>query len=129
MRRSLTLVLVLALVLGSFTASALASKGQGNGNGRGNIPPAVMVVTPNPLSAFGGIYAVTGSGFNPNQRVVLNESRPTCCASFNVMADSAGNISFARSSGYPGTYELTAWQKKHKRYWVMAEVTFEVVDD
>lgn len=130
-------VLILLLVL-ALAVPALAAKGGNNGNpngkgggqgGGGNTPPAAMSVAPNPVSAFGATFTVTGDGFRPNSWVHMTEASPFCCAAYNVMADANGSISYTRITGYPGTYAIAARQLDGKKYKLMASVDFPVVGD
>ncbi len=120
---------MVVLVAATATTPALAGKG-GKGKGRGgkDTPSATLSVSPDPVSAWGGIYSVTGSGFMPNKVVSINTADPGCCLAFNVWADGSGNISFSRMAAAPGTYTIDAYQKSGKKLVLMGTISFQVVE-
>ena len=111
----LTLAFGMAIATGSGSPvsgnSVLAGRGgHGGGGGKpGGGSSAALVVTPNPV-AVGGSFTVTGSGFPAGRLVAIAWANPGCCVSFNVAADSAGNISFSRTAGFAGSHALRAYQ-------------------
>lgn len=132
--RSALVALMAVLLMALTVAPAIAAKGGNGGGGKGGggrttTYSATLVVNPDPVSAFGGTYHVTGTGFAPDQIVAINEGRPNCCTAYNVMADSNGNVSFTRSAWYEGEYSIKAMQKFGRKYQTMAYVTFSVVAD
>lgn len=134
MRKSIFVAVLVALILALGSGAATVhgnGKGKGGGGnmgGGGKTPPAVMVVTPDPADAYGGSYTITGSGFKAGQWVHMTEASPYCCSAHNVMADGSGSITYTRTTGYPGTYTITARQLDGRKYKVMAEVSFDVLD-
>ena len=90
--------------------SVLAGRGgHGGGGGKPGGSSATLVVTPSSV-AVGGSFTVTGSGFPAGKLVAIAWANPGCCVSFNVAADSAGNIAFSRTAGFAGTHALRAYQ-------------------
>ena len=84
--------------------------GHGGGGGKpGGGSSATLVVTPSTV-AVGGSFTVTGSGFPGGKLVAVAWANPGCCVSFNVAADSSGNISFTRTAGFAGNHTLRAYQ-------------------
>jgi hypothetical protein len=123
-----TLAFAGALVTGASSPggaeNVLAAKG-GNGGGKPSGTSATLVVTPDPVIAGGAVYTVTGSGYPPGQLVPIALGNPGCCVSFNVLADSAGNIRFERATGFPGTYSIKAY-KVGRKVTLLAQTTFVV---
>ena len=90
--------------------SVFAGRGEGRGGGKpGGGTSATIVVTPSSV-AVGGSFTVTGSGYPAGKLVAIAWANPGCCVSFNVAADSAGNISFTRTAWFPGTHSLRSYQ-------------------
>ncbi len=85
---------------------------------------ASLTVLPNPVLAYGRIYYVLGSGFQPDEWVYFST---TCAGSFNRYADSSGKVLMARTSGYPGTCRYDAYQYSGHQLGLMATRTFSVV--
>ncbi len=124
--RIAALILAVALLAAMATTPALAAKG---GNGGGNdAPAATLTVSPDPVSAWGGVYAVNGSGFKPDKVVSINTADPGCCLAFDVWADSSGNVSFSRMAAAPGTYRIEAYQRSGRKLVLMGTVNFRVVE-
>lgn len=89
---------------------------------------AILKVDPDPANSAGASYKVTGSGFKVGTVVFLNISEPSCCASFAVSPDEAGNITFERETGKPGIYRVEAFQRIEGRFLPQATVYFEVTE-
>jgi hypothetical protein len=124
-----TLAFAGALVTGAASpggaGSVLAAKGGNGGGGKPSGTSATLVVTPDPVAAGGAVYTVTGSGYPPGQLVPIALGNPGCCVSFNVLADSAGNIRFERTTGFAGTYSIKAY-KVGRKVTLFAQTTFVV---
>lgn len=119
--------LITLLIFGLIAGTALGAKGGAGGGGSRS--PAALVVTPNPVDAYGADYSVTGSGFKPNTAVNIVISMPTCCAFFTVTADAEGDVWFVYSTGAPGTYQIDANQRLNgRKLTLMATTTFEVAE-
>lgn len=125
------LLLAVAFLAAMASTPALAAKG-GNGGGKGgggnHTPTATLSVSPDPVSAWGGLYTVTGSGFKPGKPVSINTADPGCCLAFDVWADSSGNVSFTRMAAGPGTYKIEAYQQSGRKLVLMATISFAVVE-
>lgn len=106
-----TLTLGLALVTGADPGgrSALAARGGGGGGGKPPRTTTTLVVTPNPAAAGGAVFTVTGSGYGADNMVAVALANPGCCVSWNVLADSGGNISFQGVTNLPGTYYVRTY--------------------
>ncbi len=121
-RLLVTLVVAAALFLAVAASPALAGKpGGGGGKPGGSATSGSLVVTPNPVPAWGATYNVSGSGFKAGSWVAFST---TCAGSFNRWPDANGNVSFTRTSGYPGTCRYDAFQGGSLR----ATVTFSIVE-
>ena len=120
------LAAIIALVASASVAGpALAGKpSNASQHGGKTGPTATLVVSPNPVQAWGAAYTVTGSGFVANQWVYFST---TCSGSFNRAADGNGALSFTRVSQWPGTCKYDAYQYDGRRFTLMATVSFEVV--
>lgn len=115
--------LIVTLVFGLMAAPAIAGRGGGTPS-----PSASMTVNPDPASAYGAEYVVTGTGFKANTAVNIVISMPSCCAFFTVTADAAGGFWFRYQTGDPGTYKIDANQRLNgKRLTLVGSTTFEVV--
>jgi len=120
---ALAAVLLTAIAAGP----ALAAKG---GNGKGNGPvaqstsAATMVVSPNPVPAWGYVYTVTGSGFTPGNAVNFVKDGVATYA----RADENGVASTVYTSWEPGTQTVSAKEFIGKSYETVGSVTFEVVE-
>ena len=129
------LLLAVALLAAIAATPALAAKG-GNGGGKGggkggggnHTSTASLSVSPDPVSAWGAVYSVTGSGFKPGKPVSINTADPGCCLAFDVWPDDSGKISFSRTAGAPGTYKIEAYQQSGRKMVLMATVSLAVVE-
>jgi len=124
--------LITLLIFGLIAGSAMAAKG-GNpgkpGGGGASKTTATLVVTPEPVEAYGNQYSVTGSGFKPSTPVNIVLSMPSCCAFFTVTADASGDIWFVHTTGASGTYQIDAHQRLNGRKLTMVgTTTFAVVE-
>ena len=128
---AVVLVSVMAIGFGS-TGIDAAPGGNGNGNGHGRDKGSATLWTEpaNPYPAYGFDFMVRGSGFNPDSTVHASfSSNGSCCLTFNVSANSNGEISFPWTTGAPGTYTFHAYQDMKGHKWsIWAEVKVEVTD-
>jgi hypothetical protein len=132
-QRVLEALVIIAIVVTVAFGVALAT---GNGGPLGGDPVlgarggkpsrsnATLVVTPNPAAAGGAVYTVSGSGYGAGQMVAIALANPGCCVSWNVLSDAAGNISFQRTTGGPGTYYVYAY--KYGKGTLLASTSFTV---
>ncbi len=140
--RLVVMLAVVAILGGALGAgSALADKGvdgvhnhaEKNGNGKGGNDgngggsSAVLIVSPNPVAAFGE-YVVSGSGFSANDLVSVGIRHADATYWSTVTTDGNGAFSFTRTAQGPGDVVHEAYQQKNKRSWEMkASVTLTVM--
>ena len=129
MKKYLVLGLAALLLTTIVSPGTALAGGRGNGGGsdesRGG---ATLSVAPNPVSAWGAEYTVTGVGLKPNWSVYFVMRAPECCAFFTLATDGTGGVTFQLATGAPGTYEVEAYQRLHGgKLSLVASTTFSVL--
>ena len=81
-----------------------------------------LTVLPNPVAA-GAQFTISGTGFFPNERVVVNITGQW--GDF-LTTDSNGAFSYTRSLQQPWTYTINAYQERNNKSVLMATTTITV---
>lgn len=116
---ALLLLTVLAISIPAYAARTAPT-------GKPVASTATLQVTPNPVAAYGATYTVTGTGFPASTLIYIQESRPSCCTSFNRTTDALGNLRYSSTTWSPGTYTVQAFAKSGRKFVELARTTFTV---
>ena len=76
----------------------------------------------------GGVYTITGCGFNPGALVPLEVAEADgCCLAQHVIADTSGAFTVSRDVWAPGTYRVRASSQRRggDRWRTVAEWSFQ----
>ena len=140
--RYIPIVIMVLLVAALSTSTVLASPGHegGHGKGKGNkggndSGSVTLSVTgslgdSNPYQAWGAeVYTVSGSGLGANEAVYISLASPGCCSGSKVWTNRAGEFSFSKATGAPGTYTATALQASGGgKFKQVGKISFLVVE-